>query len=388
VISNGSTDFVLSASTPINVSKLESELVSHPDRDFVHELSTGLREGFNTGIDPLPTVSFECKNLLSARSQPDFVSTALLNEVEQGYMIGPFDQSPFPVYRTNPVGVVEGKYSGKKRLILDMSSPHDSAEHSSLNSLIDKESYSLTYVTIDDAIDAIRSAGQSAKLCKADVRSAFKCIPLLPSLWAYHGVCWQSKYYFYTRLPFGNRSSCKIFDLLSQAICFIATQNYNIEVMLHLLDDFLSVDRPEVVAERTMALIIHIFQRLGVPLAPEKTMGPLTVLEYLGVILDTDLMQARLPLIKVQRVVALLDEFAQRKSCTKRELLSLLGHLNFACRVIVPGRTCVSYLLSVAHSVVELHHHVRLSRECQLDIAMWSKFLASWNGVSFFLEDI
>jgi hypothetical protein len=376
----------LTASTPIDIDRLELELQSHPDRDFVQELITGLRDGFDTGIDPLPTISFECKNLLSARKQPEFVSSALQSELDKGYMIGPFDQPPFPVYRTNPVGVVEGKYSGKKRLILDMSSPHDNDIHCSLNSLIDKEHYSLSYVTIDDAIREIRKAGVSSLLCRADIADAFKIIPIHSSLVHLHGVCWQSKYYFYTRLPFGNRSSCKIFSLLSQAIAYIATHNYNIEVMLYLLDDYLSVDRPDVLAERTMALIYHLFKRLCIPLALKKTMGPLTVLEYLGVILDTDLMQARLPLNKVQRIVSMLDKFMHRKSCTKRELLSLLGHLNFASRVVVPGRTFVSYLLKVAHSVTELHHHVKLTRECQLDMQMWRTFLATWNGVSFFLE--
>jgi hypothetical protein len=377
----------LAATTPINVDRLEVELTDHPDRVFVNKLLSGLREGFESGIDPLPTVSFECKNLLSARMQPEFVSEALLNEIENGYMIGLFDSSPFNIYRTNPVGVVEGKYSGKKRLILDMSSPHNSDQHCSLNSLIDKEQYSLSYVTVDDAIGKIKEAGRFAKLCKADVKSAFKNIPLAPHLWCFHGVCWQSKYYFYTRLPFGSRSSCKLFDMLSQAISYIATHNYGIEVMLHLLDDYLAIDRPEVVSERTMALIYYIFNILGVPLALEKTMGPLTVLEYLGVILDTELMQARLPRVKVQRIISILDSFTHKKSCTKRELLSLLGHLNFACRVIVPGRTFVSYLLSVAHSVSELHYHVHLSRECRLDMSMWRTFLETWNGASFFLED-
>jgi hypothetical protein len=48
------------------------------------------------------------------------------------------------MYRVSPIGIVEGKYSGKKRLIVDLSSPHDSEEHSSINNLIDKEQCSLT----------------------------------------------------------------------------------------------------------------------------------------------------------------------------------------------------------------------------------------------------
>jgi hypothetical protein len=47
-----------------------------------------------------------------------------------------------------------------------------------------------------------------------------------------------------------------------------------------------------------------------------------------------------------------------KKYCIKRELLQLLGHINFATRVIIPGRTFVSYLLTLATSAKELEHWV------------------------------
>ena len=47
-----------------------------------------------------------------------------------------------------------------------------------------------------------------------------------------------------TRLVFGSSSSPNIFDWLSQAICWIAQHNYGIKFMLHLLDDFLTLDPP------------------------------------------------------------------------------------------------------------------------------------------------
>ena len=52
----------------------------------------------------------------------------------------------------SPLGLAEGTYSGKMRLIVDLSAPHNNDEHSSLNQLINKEDYSLSYVKLDDAI--------------------------------------------------------------------------------------------------------------------------------------------------------------------------------------------------------------------------------------------
>ncbi len=101
--------------------------------------------------------------------------------------------------------------------------------------------------------------------------------------------------------------------------------NYGVQHCLHLLDDFLTIDSPDINADRTMEILLLVFARLGVPLSPSKTVGPVTVIEYLGIILDSVKMEARLPAEKIQRIATILESFSTRKSCTKRDLLSLLG---------------------------------------------------------------
>ena len=370
--------------SPVNISQLAKELEPHPDSQFVSYLLDGFTNGFDTKVSQIDIPIKECKNLQSALKQPSVVDTLVQKEVEKGFLAGPYSSLPFSSYRVSPIGVAEGKYSLKKRLIVDLSSPHDNVEHSSINELIDKEQCSLSYVTIDDAIKYLVQCGKGALMCKADISDAFKLIPISPS--QYHLFCirWQNSYYYYTRLAFGCRSSPRIFDEFSKAICWIAENNYKIEFILHLLDDFLTIDTPDVDANRTMALITMIFNKLNVPLAKHKTIGPATVIEYLGIILDSDKMQARLPLDKVSRISSLLENFMKRKTCSKRELLQLLGHLNFATRVIIPGRSFVAYLLRLASTVKELHHHVHLNADCREDMRMWKMFLQQWNGVSFF----
>nr|XP_006816894.1 PREDICTED: uncharacterized protein LOC102802474 [Saccoglossus kowalevskii] len=229
-------------------------------------------------------------------------------------------------------------------------------------------------------------AGTTVTACKTDIVDAFKLLPIHPSLWHLYGINWQDNFYFFVRLAFGSRSSPKIFDQLSTAICWIAHHYYGINKMLHLLDDFLTIDAPSYDAERTMALLTLIFGRLGIPLAPHKTVGPTTTLEFLGIELDTIKMEARLPLVKLNCLLDLLDEFLLRRSCTKRQLLSLLGHLNFACRVVPLGRTFISRLIKISKGIQKLHHHVGISSESKQDICMWKEFLSGWNGISLFLD--
>ena len=62
-------------------------------------------------------------------------------------------------------------------------------------------------------------------------------------------------------------------------------------------------------------------------------------------ILDTEKLEARLPQEKVDRICEFIQIILHKSSCTKRELLQLLGHMNFATHVIIPGRSFVSYLV-------------------------------------------
>ncbi|CAC5415268.1 unnamed protein product [Mytilus coruscus] len=132
--------------------------------------------------------------------------------------------------------------------------------------------------------------------------------------------------------------------------------------------------------------MLYVFNSLKILLSAHKTVGPSTSLEYLGIILDSMHMIAKLPDKKLVRIKDMLYSYLNRRSCTKREMLSLLGHLNYECKVIISGRSFVSYLLTLAHSVKELNHHFTITKGCRDDMAMWFKFLSQWNGISFFIS--
>ena len=164
--------------------------------------------------------------MLSATSQPEITSKLIESEVDKGFLIGPLDSMPFEIYRVNPNGIAEGKYSKKKGFIVDLSAPYNDDNNNCLNELIDKEDFSLNHVTIDYAIKTIKQSG--SWLSKTDISDTFNLLPIHPTLWPFHAIKWNGKYYYYVRLVFGSRSSPKIFDTLSQAICWIATHVYMI----------------------------------------------------------------------------------------------------------------------------------------------------------------
>ncbi|XP_049340789.1 uncharacterized protein LOC125804934 [Astyanax mexicanus] len=373
-------------STPVNVPALAADLSAHPDTSFVCSLLDGFLFGFYPGLVASPSSSLTCPNLLSALAEPDVVSSLLQQELSSGFIIGPFSTPPFSVFRINPLGIATRKYSGKKRIIIDLSAPHGSSDPS-INSLIPSSEFSLRYATVDCAIEAIKLAGRGAWLSKADIISAFKILPLHPDSWHLFGVRWDDQFYFSVRLAFGCKSSPKLFDSFAEALCWILLNKHRLPFVLHLLDDFLVVDSPSSPPSRGLDAVTSTFTRLGVPISEEKTVGPATSLEFLGIILDSASFQASLPQEKLNRVTSFISDFLSFPTRTKQQLLSLLGHFNYATQIIPQGRSFISHLLRLSSSVRSLHHFVTLDEYCTSELRFWLSLLRHWNGISFFYAD-
>ena len=76
--------------------------------------------------------------------------------------------------------------------------------------------------------------------------------------------------------------------------------------------------------------MLSTFHTINVPIAERKTQGPSQVIEFMGILLDTIKMQARLLQDKINRLQTTLEQFQHRRSCTLKELQSLIGTLNFS----------------------------------------------------------
>jgi hypothetical protein len=346
----------------------------------VHHVVSGIRDGFSLGFEG-PQVSYTVGNMSSTKEHPEVVKEYLDTEVTLGRVLGPFENPPFPDFRCSPIGVVPKKDKNKFRLIMNLSAP----KGLSVNDFIDKERYSLSYVTVDNAIDQVVSVGRGCLLSKVDVEAAFRIVPVNPVHWNLLGFSFQGRFYVDTVLSMGGRSSPAIFDAIAKAAEWICVNNHHIEFLIHLLDDFLSVERPG--SEGTaLKKILKAFSSLGIPVNEKKVEGPTTCLEFLGISLDTGEMEARLSPEKIAKLKELVLSFRGRKKCTQKELLSLVGSLSFACRVIRPGRSFLSRLIALAYSVRELHHMIRIPKGIKRDMNLWLHFLRDWNGRKFFLQ--
>jgi hypothetical protein len=126
---------------------------------------------------------------------------------------------------------------------------------------------------------------------------------------------------------------------------------------------------------------------IGVPIAKEKTFKPAQVMSFLGIELDVTQNIARLPADKLQKCKTLVHQALAKSKITLRELQSLIGSLNFACRVVSPGRTFLQRLINLTIGKSIPYHKIRLNNSAKLDLQAWALFLESFNGECFFLHD-
>ena len=146
--------------------------------------------------------------------------------------------------------------------------------------------------------------------------------------------------------------------------------------MIHYLDDFLTVGPPN------SDTCQQNRNNLGVPLALEKVEGPSTTISFLGILLDTARMEIRFPGDKLVRIKDTLSTWLEKKKATKREILSLVGLLQHATKVVRCRRTFVGRMYATAAKVKKLHFFTRLNREFRSDLTWWYTFVQKWNGLS------
>ena len=241
----------------------------------------------------------------------------------------------------------------------------------SVNDGIDPALCSLTYSSVEQVAEVAASYPPGAMLAKIDVESAYRLIPVHPEDRWLQAVEWQGSYYVDPMLPFGLRSAPKIFNAVADALEW-CLRDRGVRHIYHYLDDFIVIGPPRSsVCAEALDILNRTCAELGVPIAEHKRDGPTTCLTYLGIEVDTAASQLRLPQGKLQRLQTLLSEWGDRKVCERRQLESLIGTLNHACKVVRCGRSFLRRMLDLLHRAPApaVHPHlIRLNKAFRSDL--------------------
>ena len=368
--------------TPLKYDAWNLWLNSHPDQSYANFMLQGIASGFRIGFQYSAHACLaSTRNHPSALECPSVISESLSKEVAAGRLFGPLNPSHYPQVQVSSLGTVPKKHvQNKWRLILDLSHP----KGHSVNDGINKPLCSLTYTRVDNVVQKVITRGKGTLLAKIDIESAFRNVPVHPHDRHLLGMIWENRLYIDNVLPFGLRSAPKIFNAIADGLQWVAEQR-GVSDLDHFLDDFITTGNPGTgECAFNLKSLIDTCQILGLPLALHKLEGPCTCLTFLGIEVDTVLLQLRLPSPKLIRLRSTINQWAGQKCCTKKDLESLIGQLHDASIVIKPGRTFIRRLLDLLKSARSRpqNAYIRLNLEARSDILWWQTFIAEWNGLS------
>lgn len=313
--------------TPVNLPAMVPYLDRYPRREAARFLADGFAHGFRIPCSGPVTPSPRHQNLKSTRQFPQVVSAKLAKEVELGRMAGPFEHPPVSSLHVSPLGVAPKK---------------------------------------GNTLFACYQCTRTVSICWVVVgRGSF----ILTGVFRWGSI------------------SCAYFEVFSTFVEWVVREETQLGSVLH--DDFLCIGPPDFsVCSVMLHTLESIATRFGIPLAPGKTEGPSTVIQFLGIIIDTRLMECRLPSDKLEDLRRGVAEALAAKKVRLRQLQSLLGKLNFACRIRPMGRIFSRRLCAATAGVLMLHHFIRLSRELKADLRVWEKILVTYNGRSLWMASV
>jgi len=339
-------------------------------------LSNGFKQGFKLGYKGSHLGS-SANNLVSTKVHFSEVQKKIDKEISLGRISGPFKVPPISNLKVSPLGILE-KPDGGWRLITHLSYPNGS----SVNDGFSVEDISVKYTSFDKVADMLFSLGTSAMMAKRDIKSAFRLMPIYPGDFHLMGLQFNNQYYVDKCLPMGLSIAPALFESFSTFIHWLVSFKTGIQTLDHYLDDFIF---GSAAGSNNCNMLVSTFEEvcteMGVPVAVEKSVGPTTVLTFLGLELDTVQMTVRVPAKKVEELLKLLQNCLVKKRLTLKELQSLTGKLSFCSQAVRASRAFLRRFYDAMCGLKKSYYKIRVNGEMREDILMWIQFIEDFNGV-------
>ncbi|XP_066439008.1 uncharacterized protein [Eleutherodactylus coqui] len=133
-------------------------------------------------------------------------------------------------------------------------------------------------------------------------------------------------------LPFGISSAPRIFTkIMAEVAAYLRKKSI---LIIPYLDDILIIAESRKLLTKHLEIVLELLQSLGWIINWEKSsLNPDRKKMFLGITLNSELQCSCLPEEKIQKIQRLVRSFLQKRSCTIREAMSLLGSLT-SC---IPG---------------------------------------------------
>jgi hypothetical protein len=183
--------------------------------------------------------------------------------------------------------------------------------------------------------------------------------------------------YQFLRMVFGLKTAPRIASLLLDVVSSALTDQGIAHV--RYLDDFLltasTAHRAWLCAYKAAETLVSF----GLALAPDKVEGPLTRIEFLGIVIDSELRTLSISPARHDELMALLKDLLKRRWSSLRRPQSLLGKLAFAATVLPGARPFTRRIIDKIRDRGD-HQRIALDDDFRADVRYWATHLAQWNG--------
>ena len=364
------------ATSPLVQSEWEKELkAAQVEQSVVQEILDGIAHGVRLRFEG-KRGSLQAPEKRFDADKTEAIRKDLERELLLGRLAGPFTVAPLPNLRISPLGAVRKKGPVVAwRRTHDLSWPRRQEDSSVNDGMLD---FNTTYTSIDEAAALICDVGRGAWMGKIDLKDAYRHLTIHREDIELLGMRFQGFIYIDLCLPFGARSAPAIFNFFADALVRFA-KHHGTRLLIHFLDDFFFIGESFQEVDEAMKRFLSMCSRLGVSVNHQKTEGPAQRLKFLGLIVDALKMRLEVEPSRLAEILASLRQWVEKTHCSRVELQSLVGLLNFVSRAIHASRSFLRRLISALHSP---SRRIVLSEDMREDLKWWLAFASQWNGVS------
>ena len=258
----------------------------------------------------------------------------------------------------------------------------------SLNDGIHKDKYlgktfQLKYPTVDKLARKLFHMRASEPntpilLYKEDMDRAFRQLSADPFSVPLLGYRWRNQYYFDLVMVMGCRIAPYICQRTTEMVAYLHQQmGY---FLMNYVDDFIGAEYIKV-AKSAHEALKRLMDSIGAQRSLKKSVTPTEVVEFLGNLIDTINMTIGVTPQRKTDMLRELESWKHRGQCTRRQLESLIGKLQFMSNCIRLGRLFVSRLLNYMKTM-DRNKNYKITEEIRKDIKWWYTFLPQFEGTS------
>ena len=130
-------------------------------------VASGIEQGFRIGLRGTPSPRPVCKNSPTAQDNAQAIDGFIHDQLEKGYMAGPYEPQQCRAVVTNNIAAVPKKTPGKWWVVVNLLC----LSGSSVNDHLRREATRVAYSSVEDAANLMHFFGTNCLMAKLDINA-------------------------------------------------------------------------------------------------------------------------------------------------------------------------------------------------------------------------